>query len=584
MLAKEEILNSLKKVLDEMGIKDVKVSLEHPKIEAHGDYSTNVAMLAFGKNQESRIRNQEWEKPLRLAQKIVNSMIHNSKFMIHIEKIEAVAPGFINFWLSKEYLVGELQEAIDKGANFGKQSKSTTKAVVEYSSPNIAKPFTVGHLRSTIIGDAIANLLEAIGWTVYRDNHLGDWGTQFGKQIYAIKEWGNESELDKSDRPIKLLVDLYVKFHQEAEKNPSLEEEGRKWFKKLENGDREAKRLWKKCIAWSLKEFEKIYAELGIKFTENNGAGYGESFFEDKMGVVISELEKKNLLKESERAKLVFFPQDKYPPLMIVKQDGTTLYATRDLAADKFRLEKYGKDVLVINEVGAEQSLYFRQLFEVEKMLGWYKEGQRIHIEHGLYSFKDEKMSTRKGNVIWLEDVLEEAEKRAVDLAKNKDSLAAKKVGIGAIKWNDLKKNSEQDIVFDWDEILNMQGNSGPYIQYTYVRTRSVLAKACVDSGQARMTSFWGEKRLQNLKPEEISLLRVLNRFPEVVEEAAKNFAPNILCNYLFDLAQKFNLFYEKHKILGSENEELRLALTEAVGIVIKNGLNLLGISSPEKM
>ncbi|MDO8620880.1 MAG: arginine--tRNA ligase [Candidatus Levybacteria bacterium] len=575
MLAKEEILISLKKALDEMGIKDVKISLEHPKIEAHGDYSTNVALVA------SKILKKN---PFDLALELVEKLNSLHSTLPNIDKVEAVKPGFINFWLSKEYLTKELQEAIDKGINFGTQSKTTTKTVVEYSSPNIAKPFTVGHLRSTIIGDAIANLLEAIGWTVYRDNHLGDWGTQFGKQIYAIKEWGNESELDKSDRPIKLLVDLYVKFHEEAEKNPSLEEKGRKWFKKLEDGDIEAKRLWEKCVVWSLKEFKKIYEELGVKFTENNGTGYGESFFEDKMGIVISDLEKKGLLKESEGARLVFFPKDKYPPLMIMKQDGATLYATRDLATDKFRLEKYGKDVVVINEVGAEQSLYFKQLFEVEKLLGWYKEGQRIHIKHGLYRFKDKKMSTRKGNTIWLEDVLAEAEKRAAGLAKDKDLLVAKEVGIGAIKWNDLKKNSEQDIVFDWDEILNMQGNSGPYLQYTFARTQSVLAKTGIDSGQARMTSFWGAERLRNLKPEEVSLLRTLIKFPEVVEEAGKNFAPNILCNYLFDLAQKFNLFYEKHKIIGSENEELRTLLTKVVGQTIKNGLNLLGIQAPEKM
>ncbi|MEK7450758.1 MAG: arginine--tRNA ligase [Patescibacteria group bacterium] len=579
MLAKEEILISLKKALEEMDIKDVKISLDHPKIEAHGDYSTNVAMAIFA-NKELRIKNQEWKNPLELARKIVNKcIIHNSQFIIHFERVEAVKPGFINFWLSKDYLIKKLQEAIDEGINFGKQSKSTVKAVVEYSSPNIAKPFTVGHLRSTIIGDAIANLLEAIGWTVYRDNHLGDWGTQFGKQIYAIKTWGNEEGIDKSKNPVKELVDLYVKFYKEEEKNPSLEEEGRKWFKKLEDGDSEAKRLWKKCIVWSLREFKKIYEELGVKFTENNGEGYGESFFEDKMEIVINELEKKRLLKESEGAKLVFFPNDKYPPLMIMKQDGATLYATRDLATDKFRLEKYGKDVVVINEVGVEQSLYFKQLFEVEKMLGWYKEGQRIHIKHGHYRFKDEKMSTRKGNTIWLEDVLEEAEKRAVDLAKDKNSLVAKEVGIGAIKWNDLKKNSEQDIVFDWDEILNMQGNSGPYLQYTFARTQSVLAKTGIKNHELRI--------MNGLEPEEISLLRVIIRFSEIVEEAAGNFAPNILCNYLFDLAQKFNLFYEKHQILQNkiqEQRDFRLALTQAVGIVIKNGLNLLGITSPEKM
>jgi arginyl-tRNA synthetase len=471
------------------------------------------------------------------------------------------------------------------------------KVVVEYSSPNIAKPFTVGHLRSTIIGDAIANLLEANGWKVYRDNHLGDWGTQFGKQIYAIKTWGDEEKIEKSENPVKELVALYVKFHDEVEKSPELEDKAREWFKKLEDGNKEARRLWKKCIEWSLKEFKTIYEKLGIKFTENDGLGYGESFFEDKIKDVLDELNSKKLLRESEGARLVFFDKDKYPPLMIMKKDGATLYATRDLATDKFRLEKY-PGAKIINEVGVEQTLYFRQLFEVEKMLGWVKEGQRIHIRHGHYRFNDEKMSTRKGNTIWLEDVLEEAVKGAEQLGSEGREIA-EQVGIGALKWNDLKRSSHLDIVFDWDEILNMQGDSGPYIQYTFARTQSVLSKMI--SGKKKATSkkelSFARSDLAKLEAEEVGLLRTLSKFPEVVEEAgdlpamqdgkalqAGKFAPNILCNYLFDLAQKFNLFYQKHKILESEKEEFRIALTAAVGQVIKKGLNLLGIQAPERM
>ena len=515
-----------------------------------------------------------------------------------MEKVEAVKPGFVNFYLSEKYLLENIKTVLEEKEKFGsKRQDPNKKVVIEYSSPNIAKPFTVGHLRSTIIGDAIANLLEANGWKVYRDNHLGDWGTQFGKQIYAIKTWGNEDEITKSENPVKMLMDLYVRFHQEAEKDPALEEEGRRWFKKLEDGDKETRRLWNKCIEWSLKEFRKIYDRLGISFTENNGAGYGESFFEDKMGGIINELEKKGLLKESEGAKLVFYPKNKYPPLMIIKKDGATLYATRDLATDKFRLNKYGKDVVIINEVGIEQSLYFKQIFEIEKMLGWVKDGQRIHKRHGHYRFKDEKMSTRKGNVIWLEEVLEEAIGRANKLSSGKAENTAKDVAIGAIKWNDLKRTSEQDIVFDWDEILNMEGNAGPYLQYTFARTQSVIHKASINvmpnsfqhlerTGILKPASPRGEQVQDDkmMEPEEVSLLRALQRFPEIVWEAGENFSPNLLCNYLFDLAQKFNLFYQKHKILESENRDFRLALTQAVGQVIKNGLYLLGIKAPERM
>jgi arginyl-tRNA synthetase len=573
---KTEIASVIEQSLANFTGAKINFLIEKPQNESFGDYSSNVALVA------SKILKKN---PFDLANEIVKKLNNKLSDLPNIDKVKAMKPGFINFYLSEEYLFSQLEKILEQKEKFGSEKEDPNKkVVVEYSSPNIAKPFTVGHLRSTIIGDAIANLLVANGWKVYRDNHLGDWGTQFGKQIYAIKTWGNEGEIEKSENPVKNLVALYVKFHEEAEKNPELEEKAREWFKKLEDGDSEARRLWKKCVGWSLKEFKIIYEKLGVKFTENEGLGYGEAFFEDKMAGVIRELKKKGLLKDGEEgAKLIFFANDpekisgqaKFPPLMILKQDGATLYATRDLATDEFRLEKYGKDTVIINEVGAEQSLYFNQLFESEKMLGWIKDGQRIHIKHGLYRFKDQKMSTRKGNAIWLEDVLDEAIKRAENLGS--DKKVAGDVGIGALKWNDLKRTPQQDIVFNWDEILNMQGDSGPYIQYSYVRTQSVLSKSKNEANSAKKDSI-------KLEPEEISLLRALNNFPEVVQQAGEKFAPNALCNYLFDLAQEFNLFYQKHKIIGSEQAEFRLALTRGVGQVLKNGLNLLGIEAPNKM
>jgi len=598
---KNKINLTLTKLLKEFTEGEICFSVEEPENENYGDYSSNVALVTAKILKKSSFE---------LAQEIAEKLRSSSSMTEFVDKVEAVKPGFINFWLSEKYLFSQLEKILDEREKFGsKKEDLNKKIVVEYSSPNIAKPFTVGHLRSTIIGDAIANLLEANGWKVFRDNHLGDWGTQFGKQIYAIKTWGKEDEIEKSKNPVKELVSLYIKFHEEAEKNPELDGKARERFKKLENGDPEARRLWQKCVDWSWKEFEKIYQALGIKFTENNGLGYGESFFEDKIKPVIEELKVKKLLKESEDAKLVFFPSDKLPPLMILKKDGATLYSTRDLATDKFRLEKYGKDILILNEVGNEQSLYFKQLFEIEKMLAWIKEGQRIHKKHGLYRFKDQKMSTRKGNTIWLEDVLEEAERRAFELQKHQSMFetdgkcvvtksfkkgigaqrhvlgggqrfnVAQEVGIGAIKWNDLKRTSEQDIVFDWDEILNMQGDSGPYLQYAYARTQSVLNKIKNQKSKIKNTN-----RNLKLEKEEIVLLRALIKFPDVVDDAGEKFAPNILCNYLFDLAQKFNLFYQKYKIIGSKNEDFRLNLTAGVGQVIKNGLNLLGIQAQEKM
>ncbi len=450
-------------------------------------------------------------------------------------------------------------------------------------------------MRSTIIGDAIANLLQHVGFEVFRDSHIGDWGTQFGKQIYAIKHWGNIDEISKSKNPVKELVALYVKFHEEAEKHTEIEDEARAIFKKLEDGDRETRDLWQKCIDWSFQEFDKIYEKLGVKISENNGRGYGESFFEDKMVPIIDELNEKKLLKESKGAKIVEFSDDKkLPPFMIMKQDGATLYSTRDLATDKFRLTnpRYGKDVKIINEVGAEQSLYFRQLFESEKMLGWVSEDQRVHVKHGLYRFKDMKMSTRKGNTIWLEEVLGEAEKRAKNLGKkSSEDVDVSAVGIGALKWNDLKRSSHLDIVFDWDEILNMQGNSGPYMQYTYVRCLSVLSRHPEAQPKDPDISPLDEilRSAQNdipINTDEITIMRQLAKFPEIVMSAALQYAPHYVSTYLYELGQKYNLFYQKNPILKSEKgvKQLRLALTMATSQVIKTGLNLLGIQVVEKM
>lgn len=565
-MIKSLVEEKIQKAVGELNITD-KVTIEAPANTTFGDYSSNIAMQAAKQLQKN---------PFEVAEEIAKAIPLDET----IEKVEVVRPGFINIWVTQKTLLNQLQKIV-KDNSVVNTKEEGKKVVVEYSSPNIAKPFTIGHLRSTVIGDAIANLKEATGWEVFRDNHLGDWGTQFGKQIYAIKTWGSEEELDKSDRPVKLLVDLYVKFHTEAEKNPSLEDEGRKWFKKLEDGDEEARNLWQKCIQWSMKEFMEIYNLLGVSFTENpdNGKmGYGESFFENKMELVLQELKEKKLLKESKGAELVFFPDDKYPPLMIIKDDGATLYSTRDLATDKFRLEKYGKDITVINEVGTEQSLYFRQLFEIEHMLGWYKPGQRIHIGHGMYRFKDKKMSTRKGNVIWLEEVLEEAIKRAGDLAKTEvDKTISTKIGIGAIKWNDLKRTANQDVIFDWDDILNMQGNSGPYMQYTYVRAKSVLKDQSFNVES--LSSY-------NLLPEERDLLRSFMMYADVVQQAAERYSPHILTTYLFDLAQKFNLFYQKHPILKAEpaTKNVRLMLTQATAQIIQKGLRLLGIETVEKM
>jgi len=578
---KNELEKYIKEVLKELDLIDVNLEFSQPEDLSHGDYTTNVALVSFANSSFSK-KHQEVKSPRDLAEEIIARIKEKTKKMDVFSKIEAAGPGFINFFLSEKYLsnnIDQLLEDKEKVLNIGKTPKG--KVVVEYSSPNIAKPFTVGHLRSTIIGDAVANLLKATGWEVLRDNHIGDWGSQFGKLLYAIKTWGDEKKIESADNPVKELVKLYVRFHKEAELDKALEDKAREWFKKLEDGDIEARRLWQKCIDWSFKEFDKLYKELDIEFTENSRRGYGESFFEDKMSSVIDELREKKLLKKDKGAELVYFKDDKYPPLMILKQDGATLYATRDLATDKFRLKEYGKDVKIINEVGAEQSLYFNQLFEVEKMLGWVSNAQRVHIRHGHYRFKDQKMSTRKGNVIFLEDLLSEAKAKVKTLIKTDSEVLEdkniKEIAIGALKWNDLKRNSVQDIVFSWDDILNMQGDSGPYMQYTYARTQSILEK----KGKL---GFELKKDLLLKELEELDLVRYILRYFDIVEQAADNYSPNLLCSYLFVLAQKFNLFYQKHKVIGGDNEEERLKIVTVTGIILEYGLGLLGIKSLKKM
>lgn len=541
-------------------------TLEHPDVMTHGDYATNVALI---------LSKQLKKSPIEVAKQIVEKI--NQDKSAEISKVEMAGPGFINFYLSSKYFTDGVGEILNKGENYGRKMQTFwsnlfggKKVIVEYSSPNIAKPFTVGHLRSTIIGDAVANILDYNGYKIIRDNHLGDWGTQFGKLIVALKKWSSIEVIEKSETPIKDLVDLYVKFHDEADKDKSLEDEGRAWFTKLEKGDEEARNIWKKCVTLSMKEFERIYQVLDVKFD----TAHGESFFEDKMADVIVDVKKSGIAKESQGAYLVFFEGEKYPPLMLLKTDGSSLYALRDLAADKWRKKEYGKNTIIINEVGMEQELQFKQLFETEKLLGYVKEGERVHVAHGLYRFKEGKMSTRKGNVIWLDDVIKEAVERAAVI--NKDT--AEIVAIGALKFNDLKREPKGDINFDWDEILNLKGDSGPYLQYSCVRAKSILEKAEKEAIESNI------KLGENLPTEELS--KMLVRFGEVVERSGREYSPHYLATYLIQLAGTFSTFYAKETVVdkADANSPYKVALTEAFSIVMQNGLKLLGIKVPEKM
>jgi len=557
------ILTAFKKLGFELN--ESAIHLERPVNIEFGDLSTNAALVQF-KLQDT------YTTPRELAEAVADAVKKIDDTAI--SDVSVAGPGFVNLVLKDSYLLKQLEK---------KQENSSPKQeyIVEYSSPNIAKPFTIGHLRSTIIGDAVANIFEYLGYRVYRDNHVGDWGTQFGKLIYAIKTWGDEKALDVSENPVKDLVALYVKFHDEAEKDQALEDEGRAWFKKLEDGNSEARALWQKCIDWSWREFSLIYDRLHITFTENQGRGYGESFFEDRLHNIVQLLRDKKLLRESQGASIVEFPKEtSLPPLMIVKKDGASLYATRDLATDAFRFQHYGPDILIINEVGAEQQLYFQQLYKIEEMLGWVKPGQRYHVKHGMYRFKDKKMSTRKGNVIWLQDVLQEAYDRVKKIAGDRIAEAEIwEVAVGALKWNDLKRKSDLNITFDWDEIVSLDGNSGPYIQYTYTRCSSILKKA----GDTVFTL----PADASLNTEEKALVLQLLQFEQAVLQSAKAFEPHHICTYVYELAQRLNTLYAKHRVLEAESkekEQLRLWLVTKTQEVLKQSLALLGIRIVERM
>lgn len=546
-MIKDKIIKAIAKAT---GIEKAGIHLDSPTHPLFGDYATNIA-LQTKTNPEEILEKLQKDDDL-------NKLVKNI----------GIQNGFINFYLSDQVLLDNLSEILKKQEKFGQSEVGKGKTVViDYSSPNIAKRFGIGHLRSTIIGQALYNLYSFIGWQAIGDNHLGDWGTQFGVLIYMVEQ----NNLD----PINLSVDewekLYVDFHALEEKNPSIRDDARDAFARLEKGDEAARKIWQAAYDSSLKEYDRIYKRLGVQIDY----AYGESFYEDKMEEAIEAAKEKGVTTESEGALAVEFDKKyKLPSNLLVKTNGTTTYLTRDLALMFFRKREWNPD-LQIFEVGADQKLYFQQVFALAEMMGLFTLDQLHHVAHGMIRFKEGKMSTRRGKTIKLEEVLEEAVQKAKTLGSESDELA-EIVGIGALKYNDLKRDPTKDIIFDWDEIINMEGNSGPYLQYTYARTQSILKKA----NRQLNTKY----EILNTNDEEALLLRHLIKFSEVIISSAEAFAPNTLCTYLYDLAQKYNTFYNAHQIVGSENEDFRLALTSATGQALSNGLHLLGIASPEKM
>lgn len=547
------------------------VSLDVP-IEKFGDYSTNLALVFAPDGTSPRIFAEAIAEKLKTCENLMN----------FVDRVEVAGPGFVNFFIKKEVLLEELINLISQGSKYPEYVPKKDVVLIEYSSPNIAKRFSIGHLRSTIIGDALKNIYSVLGYKVIGENHLGDWGTQFGMIIAQIARKG----LDAKDLSIEHLERLYVEFNNQMEEDPSLKELAKEWFKKLENGDSTAKKIWKNVREISLREFERIYNILGVHI-EN---AHGESFYEDKMPEVISMVQKFGISQMGEGGAIVVVFED-MPPAMLVKSDGTTTYFTRDLAAFYYRIKTWNPSVLIY-EVGSDQILHFKQVFETVNKLGWGVGRKLKHVAHGLIRFRHGKMSTRKGQTVKLEDILDEAVQRSKSIIKNSETRKdlseeeinsiAYDVGVGAIKYFDLSHAPESDIIFDWNKIIVLEGNSGPYIQYTYARTKSVLDKSKhlnLNLNDFNICDF-RDRILDN----ELLLLRHIIHYKEVLEDAASNYSPNLVCNYLYSLCQKYNSYYSSCKIIGSENEIFRVFLTQAVGVLLKNGLNILGIKAPQKM
>lgn len=495
------------------------------------------------------------------------------------EKVESLGP-YINFFMDKvKFSESIVNEILSEKDSYGSSKIGDGKRyLVEYSSPNIAKPFHVGHLFTTAIGNALYKMLKFEGYDTVRINHLGDWGTQFGKLISAYKRWGNEEAIEKS--PITELLRIYVKFHDEAEKNPSLEDEGRMYFKKLEEGDNEAVELWKRFKDLSLKEFNNIYSILGVDFD----SWAGESFYNDKMDIVVKELEEKNVLTDSNGAKVVMLDEYNMPPCIVVKSDGASIYATRDLAAAMYRKKHYNFDKCIY-VVGKDQILHFKQVFKTLELAGhtWAKDC--VHIPFGLVKFADRKLSTRKGNVVLLEELLKEAVAKTLETINVKNpelkekEMVAKKIGIGAVLFTYLKNSREKDIVFDWDEMLSFEGETGPYVQYSYARAKSILRKAEGINGDADFSKLTSK--------EEFELTKVLEGFNKAILLAIDRLEPSVVTRYTIEVAKAFNKFYNAHSVLNLEDTGLkvaRLKLIEATAQVIKNSLNLIGINVVEEM
>lgn len=559
---KQVVAESLAKVIPSLDLASIQDILEQPKSSDLGDIAFPAFSLA---------------KVERKAPQMIAADIAEKVDATNFEKVVATGP-YVNFFLNKAAISDQVlhQVIVDK-ENYGQTNSGQGENVtIDMSSPNIAKPFSVGHLRSTVIGDALSNILQKVGYKTIKINHLGDWGKQFGLLITAYKLWGNEEAVKAN--PIEELLKLYVRINAEVETNPELDDEARLWFKKLEDGDPEATALWQWFRDESLVEFNRIYDQLGVSFDSYNG----EAFYNDKMDEGVEILEEKGLLQESKGASIVDLEDVNLPPAMIKKSDGTTLYITRDMATAMYRKRTYNF-AKSIYAVGQEQANHFRQLKAVLKKMGFDWSDDMTHVEFGLVTKNKQKLSTRKGNIILLEPTIAEAIDRAKKQieAKNPDlenkEAVAHAVGVGAIKFYDLKTDRRNGYDFDLEAMVSFEGETGPYIQYAYARIQSILRKADFQPDPA--------SHYQLNDPESWEIIKLLQDFSRVIERAADNFDPSLVAKFAINLAQSFNKYYAHTRILDDSPErDSRLALSYATAVVLKESLRLLGVEAPEKM
>ena len=559
---KQLIASELAKVIDSLDQSAISNLLEQPKSSDLGD----IAFPAFS------LAKVERKAPQAIAADIAEKIDPS-----HFEKVVATGP-YVNFFLNKAKISDQvIKEVIKEGADYGQQNEGQGGNItIDLSSPNIAKPFSVGHLRSTVIGDALSNIFRKMGYNTIKINHLGDWGKQFGLLMVAYKKWGNKKAVEAN--PIDELLQLYVRINAEIENDPALDEEGRLWFKKLEDGDPEATELWQWFRDESLVEFNRIYELLGVEFDSLNG----EAFYNDKMDEAVKILEDKGLLKESKGASIVDLDDVNLPPAMIKKSDGATLYITRDIATAMYRARTYNfvKNVYV---VGQEQSNHFRQLKAVLKKMGFDWSDDMIHVDFGLVTKNRQKLSTRKGNIILLEPTLQEAISRAKAQIEEKNpnlenkEAVAHAVGVGAVKFYDLKTDRRNGYDFDLEAMVSFEGETGPYVQYAYARIQSILRKADFKP------SLDANYNLNDAESWEI--IKLLQDFARVVKRASDNFEPSLIAKYAISLAQAFNKYYAHTRILDENSErDSRLALSYTTAVVLKEALRMLGVEAPEKM